>query len=76
MLLSMCGKLTVEKLKVTKHTIQDFNVKIQVGITVMTLCMLPVHISCMGVLYISITHSSVEVTYPDTLRPEGVQMFT
>ena len=42
----------------------------------MTLCMLTVHISCMAVLYISIIHSSVEVAYPDTLRTEGVQMFT
>ena len=45
MLLSMCGKLTIEKLKVSllsyksaKLTIQDTNVKIQVGTAVMDLC--------------------------------------
>ena len=46
--------------KMFQHTIQDFNVKIQVGIAVMTLCMLSVHIKLsqrrrMVVLYNSIT---------------------
>ena len=46
MLLFMCGKLTIEKLKVSllsyksvqKCTVQDLNVKIQVGTAVMALC--------------------------------------